>query len=124
MELSKLVAKHLCMFRDLLWNQFIRKLHPRSCLAEEIHQLPHTVAELLNTLRTDGAQVQFPMEDWPEPRNYAAVKRGSHPSTRNYLGFLESDMADMIRKGFWTVLPYQAVKHLPGLRLSPMGVVP
>jgi hypothetical protein len=27
-------------------------------------------------------------------------------------------------KGFWTVLPYALVKHLQGLRLSPLGCVP
>jgi hypothetical protein len=33
-------------------------------------------------------------------------------------------MADMIDQCFWTVVPYHLVKHLPNLRLSPMGVVP
>lgn len=33
-------------------------------------------------------------------------------------------MSDMIQKGFWVVLPYEDVRHLPGLRLSPLGVVP
>ena len=33
-------------------------------------------------------------------------------------------MANNIDQGFWIVLPCDQVKHLPGLRLSPMGVVP
>ena len=33
-------------------------------------------------------------------------------------------MADMIRKGYWVVLPYHLVRHLPNLRISPMGAVP
>ena len=33
-------------------------------------------------------------------------------------------MADFVKKGFWTVLPYRSVQHLPNLRLSPLGVVP
>ena len=33
-------------------------------------------------------------------------------------------MADFIEKGFWTVLPFDVVKDLPNLRLSPLGVVP
>jgi hypothetical protein len=33
-------------------------------------------------------------------------------------------MADFTQKGFWTVLPYEAVKHLHSLRLSPFGCVP
>ena len=33
-------------------------------------------------------------------------------------------MADMVQKGFWTVLPYELSATTPGLRLSPIGVVP
>jgi hypothetical protein len=33
-------------------------------------------------------------------------------------------MANFVRKGFWTVLPYHLVKRLQGLRLSPLGSVP
>jgi hypothetical protein len=33
-------------------------------------------------------------------------------------------MADFSTKGFWTVLPYEAIKHLRNLRLSPLGVIP
>ena len=52
------------------------------------------------------------------------MQRGPHPSTRPYLHFLESDMADMITKGYWVVLPYDLVKDIPNLRISPMGAVP
>ena len=30
----------------------------------------------------------------------------------------------MVDAGQWLVLPYRSIRHLPGLRLSPMGVVP
>jgi hypothetical protein len=33
-------------------------------------------------------------------------------------------MHDYVQMGFWTVLPYDTVKHLPPLRLAPAGVVP
>jgi hypothetical protein len=33
-------------------------------------------------------------------------------------------MADYTAQGYWTVLPYQAVRHLPNLRILPLGVVP
>ena len=52
------------------------------------------------------------------------MQRGPHPSTALYLHFLENDMADMIRKGYWVVLPYHLVRHLPNLQISPMGAVP
>ena len=52
------------------------------------------------------------------------MRRGPHPSTRPYLHFLELIMADMITKGYWVVLPYEMVKDIPNLRISPMGAVP
>ena len=52
------------------------------------------------------------------------MQRGPHPSTRPYLHFLESGMADMITKGYWVVLPYNLVKDIPNLCISPMGAVP
>jgi hypothetical protein len=46
------------------------------------------------------------------------------PTTDEHLDFVQEEMADFARKGFWTVLPYGLVKHLCGLRLSPLGCVP
>ncbi|KAL3817789.1 hypothetical protein ACHAXA_005822 [Cyclostephanos tholiformis] len=34
------------------------------------------------------------------------------------------ELVDMIHKGHWIVLPYSSVRDLPGLRVSPPGVVP
>jgi hypothetical protein len=33
-------------------------------------------------------------------------------------------MAEMVNMGYWTVLPFSAVQHLPHLALAPAGVVP
>jgi len=33
-------------------------------------------------------------------------------------------MLDMLKKGFWSILPFSAVKHYPHLKLSPAGVIP
>ena len=68
--------------------------------------------------------MRFLNQDWTPQQLQAAVERGSHQSSHTYLGFLESEMVDMIKKGYWIVLPYDAVKDIPGLRLSPIGVVP
>ena len=54
----------------------------------------------------------------------AAADRGSHASADEYHEFVREEMADMVDKGFWTVLPYHEARRLPGLRLSPLGVVP
>jgi len=51
--------------------------------------------------------------------------RGGHGSAKQYHQFLRDEMADMVRQGYWTVLPYRRVRTLlKRLRLSPPGVVP
>jgi hypothetical protein len=61
---------------------------------------------------------------WSAPLVQDRLHRGSHKSTDEHLNFVQDEMADFARKGFWTVLPYGLVKHLRGLRLSPLGCVP
>lgn len=51
--------------------------------------------------------------------------RGPHRSAAlQYADFLVEDMFDYVNMGFWTVLPYEAVRYHPALRLVPAGVVP
>jgi hypothetical protein len=52
------------------------------------------------------------------------MARGSHASTKEHEVFLRVEMSDMVSKGFWIVIPYSQVRSLPGLRISPLGVVP
>jgi hypothetical protein len=42
----------------------------------------------------------------------------------SYIEFLHEEFADMIAKSQWVILPANAVKDLPGLRISPPGVIP
>ena len=126
MELGKLVAEltatYLACNRD--WTKFISKVCNRPCLHHFVQNLPHPAAKYLGHLRTIGAPIHCLTLDWTLNRRNDAAHRGSHQSARQYLAFSESEMADMIRKGYWVVLPYAAIKNLPNLRLSPMGVVP
>ena len=61
---------------------------------------------------------------WDQARLEGAARRGPHQSALAHHDFLYAEMADMADKGQWLVLPYDDVCHLPGLRLSPIGVVP
>ena len=38
--------------------------------------------------------------------------------------FLAEEFLDFVQKGFWMLLPFDLVKDLEGLQLSPAGVVP
>ena len=61
---------------------------------------------------------------WSRDRVSAALERGAHRSCREHLEFLHEEFTDMIAKSQWVVLPADAVADLPGLRVSPPGVVP
>ena len=78
---------------------------------------------MLHYLGRHGAPVQLQSSPWTPTRIEAAAARGPHKSAIEYRDFLYEEMATMREKGQWLILPYHQVKDLPGLRLSPIGVV-
>jgi hypothetical protein len=52
------------------------------------------------------------------------MDRGAHQSAKVHREFLYEEMADMVDKAQWIVLPYSLVDHYPELRISPIGVIP
>lgn len=60
----------------------------------------------------------------PLPILDARAERGPHQSASEFGEFLAEEFLDFIDKGYWLVLPYESVRNLPGLRLSPVGCVP
>ena len=52
------------------------------------------------------------------------MHRGPHKSCADHITFLEEEFVDMIKKEQWIILPYSQAKTLPGLRISPPGVIP
>ena len=64
-------------------------------------------------------------QPWTLEERDQAVAKGSHASaTVTFKEFLLDEMLDMVRRKFWIVLPYSAVRHLPHLKVAPAGVVP
>ena len=86
--------------------------------------LPHPAAPLLSYLRDYGASVGQSSDSWTEDQRDLAMRRGPHPSAKGNETFIREEFADMIAVGHWLALPYELVKTLPALRLSPTGVVP
>ena len=87
-------------------------------------RIDHPAKRLLGYLGTKGAPILFTTPPWDHQRIYAAATRGPHKSAYEHQDFLRDEMAEMILRHQWIVLPYEQVKDLPGLRLSPIGVVP
>jgi hypothetical protein len=54
-----------------------------------------------------------------------AFHHGPHPSASyQFPDFILQDMQGYINMGYWVVLPFSDVQHLPLLKLAPSGVVP
>ena len=52
-----------------------------------------------------------------------ALQRGPRQSFHRYIEFLQEEYAGMMDKEQLTVLPTSLVKDIPGLSLSPLGLV-
>ncbi len=79
---------------------------------------------LLKHYKHRGAPVKFSTEPWSKERVSQALARGAHKSCLAHTEFLQEEFGDMIAKSQWVILPASAVEDLPGLRISPPGVVP
>ena len=104
--------------------------HKTACIfrpddyAPDIDKLPHPAAPLLHRVAKNGVPVVITSEPWSIELLDERAARGSHSSANDQTEFLVEEYLDFGRKGFWILLPYELIKHEPGLRLSPLGVVP
>ncbi len=87
-------------------------------------RLQHRAAKYLHCLHCQGAQAQILGPTWSLKQLEECIAQGPHTSTKEYAEFVNEEMADFCDKGFWTVLPFELVKDLPNLCLSPLAVVP
>lgn len=111
------------LFTRLGWQKLIA--HHRPCgNFVSFHNVSHPARHLLRLYKHHGAPVKFSTTPWTHHQVQRTLHRGPHNSCHNYLPFLHGKFVDMINKGQWIVLPYSVVQHLPGLRVSPLGVVP
>ena len=71
-----------------------------------------------------GFLLSHPPPPWSEKLLAQRVKQGSHQSCKEHKPFLREEMLDFVEKGFFTLLPWRLVKNLPGLWVSPLGIIP
>jgi hypothetical protein len=90
----------------------------------DLDTLAHPARRILRQYKHRGAPVVLQTPPWTRARTDAAMDRGSHSSAQDHIDFLRAEFTDMVHQAQWVVLPYRDVRHLPGLRISPMGVVP
>jgi hypothetical protein len=121
-RLSKYVNQLSVLLREHGWQQVVQSRRQRGDFGPL--RIKHPAQRFLKYLKTRGVPVLLATPPWDQARIQAAVKRGPHKSAKDHHAFLHTEMADMIEKGQWIVLPYDQVKDLPNLRISPIGVVP
>lgn len=94
----------------------------RSYLSTGLDTLDHPAADLLRQWRDHGVPAETTSDPWTDQELDSCVERGCHRSATEHADFLREEMSEFIESKFWTVLPYDRVKHLPGLQLSPAAV--
>jgi hypothetical protein len=103
---------------------FLRDRRGRSNLTALDGTPPHPATPLIRHHSHTGFPVRLTTPPWSMAQRDAAVARGPHTSAYSYRDFLRQELAEMVDRATWIVLPYSALRHLPNLRVSPMGVVP
>ena len=104
--------------------QLFKKCQGPSNFHPLLDQLHHPAIPLLTASKETGVPVVLKSTPWSLEEKDAAMKRGSHKSADEFTTFLRSEMATMGKKGMFIVLPYKLIRHLPGLRLSPIDCIP
>ena len=122
-ELGEFIDRDAKLLRSLGWRGLVRHRRPTGDFAS-LTNVHHPARRLLQHYKHHGAPVKFATSPWTRRQVQRALRRGPHKSCHEYMDFLNEEFIDMINKGQWIILPYSAVQHLPGLRVSPPGVVP
>ena len=122
-DLGEFVQRDAALLAQLGWKEFCESRRQRSNF-NNLKTLEHPAQQLLQHVKLHGVPVILKSTPWSQHQRDAAIQRGPHNSCLEFVDFLEEEFVDMIGKNQWVVLPYQSVKHLNNLRISPPGVVP
>jgi hypothetical protein len=106
-------------------HQFFFHHQRPTALTSNLHSIPHPATHYLARLASAGVPFLTTDPPWSLQQRDAVHTRSSHRSVAvNYSDFLLQDMYKYLQMGFWTVLPYDAVRHFGPLCLAPAGVIP
>ena len=123
-KLGKLIARDTLVLRTRGLHHLLHSRRGANDWGPLQQARNHPASRLLRHYKRHGAPVTLADAPWSQAELEASIQRGPHRSAYEYMEFLREDMADYVDKGMWIVLPYEDVRHTPGLRLSPIGVVP
>ena len=123
-QLGECIDSALALLHTMGFSHTVRRFRTPSDIPPSVQHLPHPAARFLAYLARHGAPAKMHTAPWLLHCKLAAIRRGPHKSALEYSDFLEGEMTEMVQRGQWMVLPFDAVQHLPNLRISPLGVVP
>ena len=89
-----------------------------------LEKVDHPTQRLLKFYKERGTPVKIVTKVCSRDQISAALSRGAHQSCMEHIEFLYEELYHIILKGQWMVLLGEDVAHLPGLCISPPGVVP
>ena len=104
------------------WKTFVQQEHGPPHLRENLQDLDHPAGAFLSSLEAHGVPVAFDDEPWSLKKMDDVVKKGCHPTAQKHAAFIAHEMLEFAESGYWTILPYSEVRHLPGLRGSPSHI--
>jgi hypothetical protein len=122
-DLGECISRDVKLLDKLGWHGLVAHRRPTGDFSS-LTNVNHPARRLLKLYKYRGAPVKFATPPWTRQQILRALHRGPHKSCHDHISFLQGEFKDMMSRGQWLVLPYSAVKDLPGLRLSPPGVVP
>ena len=123
-SLGKHAKLHSRLFLSGGSDAVVRATCPRGDVLLQHGGKQHTALVLLSSCAKNGVPVVTSTAPWSEKLLAQWVKRGSHQSCEEHKPFLREEMLDFVNKGFFTLLPWRLVKDPPGLRVSPLGIIP
>lgn len=107
--------------RAASWEDFVLSFRGPSYLSTD---LDHPATPLLAQWRDQGVPAKSSSEPWTLEQKDECVRRGCHPSATEHGDFIREEMAEFIENRFWAVLPYELIRHLEDLMMSPTAVKP
>jgi hypothetical protein len=122
-RLGKLVIRDDMLLSRNTLHRLLRKRRAEGNITN-LSRIQRPAKHLVQQLSKTGAPVVLSSKPWTTSQKDEAVARGPHQSSNEYVDFLRDELADMVERATWMVLPYSHLRQLRDLRISPMGVVP
>ena len=88
----------------------------------DLSNIDHPATTFLASVHDHGVPIYFDDPDWSLQKLDEAMSTGCNRSATVHKEFIAEEMVEFAQSGFWTILPYEKVRNIPGLRLSPAQI--